>query len=70
MLLSAGVASPYDHLWSLPTRVLDAGLRRLVDLLPRAPTWLAAGSNEGYLNGKPPNASTLDLLTVALVRAA
>jgi len=34
--------SPYEHLWSLPVRVLDPDLDELTALLrsDRAPTWL------------------------------
>jgi hypothetical protein len=38
----SGLPSPYTHLWSLPARVLDPGLRDLTALLgsPDAPTWV------------------------------
>jgi hypothetical protein len=39
---ATGMRSPYEHLWSLPVRVLDPDLDELVALLrsDRAPTWL------------------------------
>lgn len=40
---SSGMRSPYEHLWSLPVRVLDPDLDELTALLAsdEAPTWLA-----------------------------
>lgn len=42
LLLATGMRSPYQHLWSLPVRVLDPDLDKLTALLrsDRAPTWL------------------------------
>ena len=39
---AAGLGSPYQHLWSLPVKTLDPGLRDLDAVLggPRAPTWV------------------------------
>ncbi len=39
--LTSGMASPYEHLWSLPMRTLDPRAKRLRRLLEgrRAPTW-------------------------------
>lgn len=39
---SAGMASPYPYLWSLPSRTLDPHLTRLGAVLngPEAPTWI------------------------------
>ena len=41
---SAGLASPYPYLWSLPARTLDTRFRHLGAVLagPDAPTWLVA----------------------------
>jgi hypothetical protein len=40
--LAAGLSSPYQHLWSLPTKTLDPQLTGLDAVLsgPTAPTWL------------------------------
>ncbi|WP_426246852.1 hypothetical protein [Nocardioides sp. LHG3406-4] len=42
LVLASGLRSPYRHLWSLPMRTLDPGLKDLRALLagPDAPTWL------------------------------
>jgi hypothetical protein len=42
--LASGLASPYEHLWSLPARTMDHGSRQLGALLagPQAPTWFLA----------------------------
>lgn len=42
VVLTSGLASPYEHLWSLPVRTLDPDLEEFVAVLrgPRAPTWL------------------------------
>ncbi len=42
---TAGLASPYEHLWSLPAKTLDPKLTQLDTVLsgPRAPTWLVTG---------------------------
>jgi hypothetical protein len=42
LLLATGMRSPYEHMWSLPVRVLDPDLDQLTALLrsDRAPTWL------------------------------
>jgi hypothetical protein len=42
LLLATGMRSPYEHMWSLPVRVLDPDLDQLTALLRsgRAPTWL------------------------------
>lgn len=41
ILESAGLTSPYPHLWSLPVRVLDPDLTLFADVLsgPEPPTW-------------------------------
>jgi hypothetical protein len=41
ILESAGLTSPYPHLWSLPVRVLDPDLSQFTDVLtgPHPPTW-------------------------------
>ncbi|WP_341924999.1 GtrA family protein [Nocardioides psychrotolerans] len=41
ILESAGLTSPYPHLWSLPVRVLDPDLSQFTDVLtgPEPPTW-------------------------------
>lgn len=40
--LATGLSSPYEHLWSLPVRVLDPDLSELTEVLrgDDAPTWL------------------------------
>jgi 4-amino-4-deoxy-L-arabinose transferase-like glycosyltransferase len=42
VLATAGLTSPYPYLWSLPVRILDRDLSRLVRTLrgPHSPTWL------------------------------
>jgi hypothetical protein len=44
MLWNAGLASPYEELWSLPVRVRDPDLGELSAILrgPGAPTWVIA----------------------------
>lgn len=44
ILLTAGLTSPYEHLWSLPVRVRDPQLVELTAVLngPDAPTWVLA----------------------------
>lgn len=41
---AAGMASPYEYLWSLPIRTLDPRLTELQEVLagPHAPTWFVA----------------------------
>lgn len=42
IVLASGLATPYEHLWSLPMRTLDPDLRELAGVLagPAAPTWV------------------------------
>lgn len=42
---TSGLASPYEHLWSLPIKTLDPQLTELDAVLdgPSAPTWLVTG---------------------------
>ena len=42
---TSGLASPYEHLWSLPIKTLDPQLTELDTVLnsPSAPTWLVTG---------------------------
>lgn len=42
IVLTSGLASPYDHLWTLPMRTLDPDLAGLTSVLegPQAPTWV------------------------------
>ena len=49
VLFHGGLTSPYEHLWSLPTRTLDPDLTQLVDTIrgPRAPTWLVEWDSFG-----------------------
>jgi len=44
ILFTAGLSSPYEHLWSLPVRVRDPELVELTAVLngPDAPTWVLA----------------------------
>jgi hypothetical protein len=50
IVLDAGMASPYEYLWSLPVRVRDPRLALLGDVLtgPDAPRWVVvAGDSLG-----------------------
>ena len=50
IVAGSGLASPYEHLWSLPVRVRDPRLRELSAVLisPAAPRWVvAAGDSLG-----------------------
>ena len=42
---ASGLRSPYEHLWSLPTKTLDPSLTELDTVLegPDAPTWVVTG---------------------------
>jgi hypothetical protein len=45
--LASGLASPYEHLWSLPARTRDPGSTHLAAVLagPHAPTWFLTWSD-------------------------
>jgi hypothetical protein len=55
LLLDAGMASPSWHLWSLPTRTLDADLTELVRVMrgPDPPTWGGAMERSRVLEARP-----------------
>ncbi len=42
IVLTSGMSSPYEHLWTLPMRTLDPDLAELQALLagPHPPTWV------------------------------
>lgn len=54
IVLSSGMESPYEHLWSLPMRTLDPELTGLRTLLagPDAPTWVVLWAPESAWGGK------------------
>lgn len=49
LVRAAGLASPYEHLWSLPVRTDDPGLVDFTRLLtgPDAPTWVVSNGTLG-----------------------
>ena len=62
---ATGLRSPYQQLWSLPTRTLDPHLRRLRALLtgPRAPTWIIDWGNLDMWHIDPRDKTRLELST-------
>ena len=54
VLEGAGLPSPYPHLWSLPTRILDPRLIRLRHTLASGPTWVVVwdGVNTWGIDGR------------------
>jgi hypothetical protein len=64
IVFAAGLASPYEHLWSLPMRTMDPGLSELTALLQSddAPTWFVGFVPFDAWNGtgEPELEATLD----------
>ena len=62
---ASGLQSPYEQLWSLPTRTFDPHLHRLRRLLagPHAPTWVVAWGNLDMWHIDPRDKTRLDLAT-------
>jgi hypothetical protein len=54
IVLTSGMESPYEHLWSLPMRSLDPDLSELRAVLtgPDAPTWMVLWAPESAWGGK------------------
>ncbi|MDQ1103466.1 hypothetical protein [Nocardioides zeae] len=50
VVLDSGLTAPYEHLWSLPIRVLDPDLADLTALVesPERPTWVVQWGRDGF----------------------
>lgn len=50
VVLDSGLDAPYEHLWSLPIRVLDPDLDQLTALVdgPDRPTWVVQWGKDGF----------------------
>lgn len=50
VVLDSGLDAPYEHLWSLPIRVLDPDLDRMSALVesPDRPTWVVQWGKDGF----------------------
>lgn len=50
VVLDSGLTAPYEHLWSLPIRVLDPELADLTALVesPDRPTWIVQWGKDGF----------------------
>ncbi|NEN76862.1 hypothetical protein [Nocardioides zeae] len=50
VVLDSGLTAPYEHLWSLPVRVLDPDLADLTALVesPERPTWVVQWGKDGF----------------------